>query len=273
MSIKCSNYSNLIPISKKTKTITVENFQPRIFVFCFNLKQVIANRKYRLKRYSFGLIRCLYKEVLRNKQSNISKKRIRKVEEKSKDFGTSTEDIEQTIEKATKSYGKKIILKNFTKFIEQKNNRSQRKILFTEWYRILISIQKQKIENINLENEYQKKSIIITEESFEDLRPIEKKNTKMKKTKKPLLLNRKQIPEKNEEDDKAILEKSTLATSIGAQSEIKSLEKKVFYFYKKFKSVIKKILLKNKIIGIVAIQDYFGSRVDKTFKIKFSNLF
>ena len=124
-----------------TIKIAVGDFQPRIVIFCLNLKKAIVNRHYRLKRFAFGLVRCLYKEAVRLSNTSLPKsgKRSRKLEQLSKDLGTSNDDIEENILKLRiqSEINRKNALKGVVKLMLLKKERSNRNYLFLEWNKAL----------------------------------------------------------------------------------------------------------------------------------------
>ncbi|OMJ85155.1 hypothetical protein SteCoe_13545 [Stentor coeruleus] len=133
---------SILPSSKKKKSktnqIVVGNFQPRTVIMCLNLKKISTGKMFSLKRFAFGLMRCLYKEVIRQKASQVPKGRRRKEEAKSKDFGTSTEDIEISIlrVRAEGAENRKNTLKGVVKLMTMKQEKKGRNWLFSEWKRI-----------------------------------------------------------------------------------------------------------------------------------------
>lgn len=128
------------PNKKKSKPnqIVVGNFQPRTVIMCLNLKKISNGKMFRLKRFTFGLMRCLYKEAIRLKAFQEPKVRRRKEEAKSKDFGTSTEDIEISIlrVRAEGAENRKNTMKGVVKLMTMKQEKKGRNWLFSEWKRI-----------------------------------------------------------------------------------------------------------------------------------------
>ena len=61
------------PSKKPEKPSTINTYQPRGVVLCLVLKKTIDRRKFSQKRFSFALIRCLYKEAQRLLNSKKSK--------------------------------------------------------------------------------------------------------------------------------------------------------------------------------------------------------
>ena len=105
-------------------------------LFVANVSHSIVNRHYRLKRFAFGLVRCLYKEAVRLSNTSLPKsgKRSRKLEQLSKDLGTSTDDIEENILKLRiqSEINRKNALKGVVKLMLLKKERSNRNYLFLE---------------------------------------------------------------------------------------------------------------------------------------------
>lgn len=111
-------------------------FQPRLLILCLNLTKILDSNRYKSKRFTFGLIRCLYKEATRvvRKTQSRSSRRL-EPDQSTLELQTMTEDIEQSIKRvrAEMLQKKNQVLKNVVKvMLEQKKN-CYRNYLFSIW--------------------------------------------------------------------------------------------------------------------------------------------
>ena len=111
-----------------------DTFQPRQVILCLNLTKIIESRQKKDKRFTFGLIRCLYRDFVRVLRSPPKRpSQLFEVQETKSE--NATLDAEQNIIKVRTQYEikRKALLKNLIKLMIERKNLLIRKFLFVFW--------------------------------------------------------------------------------------------------------------------------------------------
>ena len=132
------------PQPQKThhKTAVIGDFQPRVVVFCLNLKKAILNRNYRLKRFAFGLVRCLFKEIQRTAMMREKKKAYTPGYQREVEFNGSSSRADESLFKIDESImrvraktetKRKLVLNGVVKLMLKSREKTQRNNLLLVW--------------------------------------------------------------------------------------------------------------------------------------------
>lgn len=81
-------------LSKQLLDPVSNQLQLKDVIFCLILKKLLNAKKLKFTKFSFGLIRCLFKEVKRNEHKNKKYLKILNLEPYSKEIGTNTQESE-----------------------------------------------------------------------------------------------------------------------------------------------------------------------------------
>lgn len=141
------------PVKEKKnphKRVVTGDFQPRVVVFCLNLKKAIMNRNYRFKRFAFGLVRCLFKEAQRLCRIRTLKKHA--VLEPEKPEISLIEGMEESIIRVRAEYegNRKLVLGRLVVLMRKKNEKDLRNFLFTEWQRAFAYSAQRKVKILEI---------------------------------------------------------------------------------------------------------------------------
>lgn len=114
--------------------------QPRLIILSLNLTKILEANRYKSKRFTFGLIRCLYKEAIRaNRKTQSRSSRRLDPDYLAKELPGAEDDIEQSIKRVRAEYQqrKNKMLKNVVKLMLEQKNNSKRNFMFDFWRREL----------------------------------------------------------------------------------------------------------------------------------------
>lgn len=123
---------------KQQESYSNDTFQPRLVILCLNLTKILENSQKKFKRFTFGLIRCLYRDFVRILRSPPKRpSQILEIQEVKTE--NTTLDIEQSIVRVRAQYEqrRKTILKNLVKLMIERKNHSIRNYLFVFWQKQL----------------------------------------------------------------------------------------------------------------------------------------
>jgi hypothetical protein len=119
-----------------------DTFQPRLVILCLNLTKILENGQKKFKRFTFGLIRCLYREYVRILRSP---KRPSQILEEEKNQPKIDEN-EQNLHRVRDQFEakRKVLLKNIGSIMSKKKKVSFRNYLFGLWQQKLLFCQMRK---------------------------------------------------------------------------------------------------------------------------------
>ena len=118
----------------KRKSVSSGNiqFQPRNIIFCLSLKKIFTKKKLKYIRYSFAVIRCLFKDYKRSQQQKSKTNISRKIIPAQKDINfTSTNGNISSVNPNSSIEDK--FFQKICNFIIKKRNNSVKYKIFAAW--------------------------------------------------------------------------------------------------------------------------------------------
>ena len=117
----------------RAKIIDQLHFHPRNIIFCLNLKKLFAKKKFSFIRFSFALIRCLFKESQRVERRKMKFEKQESKEPFWKDIGTDALEIAQETEQGLDKAKKISNLRVIQNLVQKNRKKHQSFKIFFRW--------------------------------------------------------------------------------------------------------------------------------------------
>ena len=119
------------PVKHPRRSLSVDPiyFQPKNIIFCLNIKKLFTKKKFMFVRFSFALLRCLFKEYQRIEARK--KKFLLKLSKEpfSKDIGIGAERVESELTERAEYVDSKTFQVMEKIFMNNKNYRKKQRVL------------------------------------------------------------------------------------------------------------------------------------------------